>query len=1423
MPNFQPNFIYSPLYGSRYLGGSRAHSPSTGKAGEVENASVQRSSTVGGPAYVSSDVTQGQPVGWSGTGRDQSGVSSLGNFGFVPIDTANSFLNQEALEAPEFQEQETDSYFDVPTIDTTGSFQVPTTATQDIPAISFSSDNDDSDYHDNLEKNYGQGIVDPDGYESQLFNFLSDYGQNPFAPGSMVTNFLSDQFFDSQEKALEEADDKFLNAPRGVKAVGDQFGNVTYEWDRSIYPEGKEPNMNPNEFGDFLDNVRDQGGVVTGLDASGNINYIDSKGNQRRSQSTGSSANFNLGKTTRDLNNINVSFTQEERAVQEDKDQEDSGSGRDSYSGMSAEDQSNQDKEDQDEREDGGFNREDGPDGWGADGWSKGGYIPASQSITQGMSMGNVTKFTQKDRYGNMLSIEFDVPEQMEIPHPGHPMGTDTVPAWLTPGERVMNAEAERMYGPILEDMNDQGRALQAAQGGTIPEYAEEGMKITRKPSALDYEQDKINNMFKSAIESYPLQAASYIMDILSGGGTIDENNVPYWFTDQLLEMPVDQYESKRYNKGGVVYAQEGLSPEQMSELLANQVVSGALDPRVAENALVNMGMSRGQAKAVTPSYVPSRAPDLGIPFVPSEVDDGMSSAAPAVVPVKEVPDTIEGGISYPEVPTTPGTLNAEPPQKVDDRMLSLRELLVKQEDIRNKPYKDTEGNWTVGIGHKITDKEVIKQLDKGTMPINYDDNQVMGLFDKDIETAMKGAKTNFSGFDSYSTGLQDALVSMNFQLGTEGTRKFKDFRSALAKGDYKTAKAELDNSDWAKQTPSRVEYLKDMIDQEASGRVGNKNTITSTSGQPVVDSRFGVESTYNPEQSQSAEVPPVGEDLSIPQQFRQFVFGDKRSLIDRWDSDMTVPQNVRNFVTGDPRALQDRNSELGFVGDEINYLNEAPQRPTGYGPSKEKEEWDKRYGLTHYENGKPKNPNLTSESFGDEVQEGLTSVAPDKSLPSVEGGRGNIIEKPEAREKESSPAKPKTPAVTDEKKSEAAQSLITKGEEGGEPTQDSKEVESNSTKATPEQKSEAKSFFDEWGLSDLFDKKEIGKMMALYLGSRALGYSHNGSLNFAAKNYVTSVQKKALSASAAKAEREKAVRTMIADGKITPKAGAAYVKTGNLAYLDAGSGKGISTGDFKTYYKNGKQYRAEKIKFPNKTEAWVLGNGDVIDHTYHEDAWRVPNTKEYRDARAKFVKDNRATFESVIKNAKGEEENVSWTKAMKSITPDKAARDFWAWAASTGRDPDSDATLQIRDSAFRQLIEDAKKEKFDITSLEPYLESELYRESSGRPDLFMVNLEAVNENKASPKYVDQDKMNELFAKIDRIAKMSGRYEGKAPVTIRQEMFNLAVTEWGKEENKQIVDIYKDADTPDEGTTGFYKFVHYLLDVQQKKLSQNTQ
>ena len=147
-------------------------------------------------------------------------------------------------------------------------------------------------------------------------------------------------------------------------------------------------------------------------------------------------------------------------------------------------------------------------------------------------------KIIQKDRYGNQLTFEFpedtkpvdptklmekmmdmQVPE-METPefydHPGEPMGTDTVPAWLTPGEFVVNAEATEMFGPQIEAMNDQGRAVQQAKGGMIPQGYQMGGPIER-PTPPDPRMDKNASAYLQGLKKgeYRQDMAEYINYLL--------------------------------------------------------------------------------------------------------------------------------------------------------------------------------------------------------------------------------------------------------------------------------------------------------------------------------------------------------------------------------------------------------------------------------------------------------------------------------------------------------------------------------------------------------------------------------------------------------------------------------------------------------------------------------------------------------------------------------------------------------------------------------------------------------------------------------------------------------------------------------------------------------------------------------------------
>ena len=135
-------------------------------------------------------------------------------------------------------------------------------------------------------------------------------------------------------------------------------------------------------------------------------------------------------------------------------------------------------------------------------------------------------KTTQKDRYGNMRSLEIETEgNNLEVPpmgsgipqyeavgglaenHPGDPKGSDTVPAWLTPGEFVVNKEAVDIYGPQIKKMNDVGRDIQDGDmnpNQAPPVYADAGVAIpVARPSKEIVNTIKFKNQRSKQIDIY--------------------------------------------------------------------------------------------------------------------------------------------------------------------------------------------------------------------------------------------------------------------------------------------------------------------------------------------------------------------------------------------------------------------------------------------------------------------------------------------------------------------------------------------------------------------------------------------------------------------------------------------------------------------------------------------------------------------------------------------------------------------------------------------------------------------------------------------------------------------------------------------------------------------------------------------------------
>lgn len=135
-------------------------------------------------------------------------------------------------------------------------------------------------------------------------------------------------------------------------------------------------------------------------------------------------------------------------------------------------------------------------------------------------------------------------------------------------------------------------------------------------------------------------------------------------------------------------------------------------------------------------------------------------------------------------------------------------EQLKSDEGFRNKVYKDTLGNLTVGIGHKLTPDE-LKRFKEGD---TFNEDLLNDMFEQDFEVARSDAE-KFAP-DDLPDEAMDIITNMAFQLGYPNLSKFKRFKAALKERDFNKAADEMLDSKWAseEQTPERANRLADRM-----------------------------------------------------------------------------------------------------------------------------------------------------------------------------------------------------------------------------------------------------------------------------------------------------------------------------------------------------------------------------------------------------------------------------------------------------------------------------------------------------------------------------------------------------------------------------------------------------------------------------------
>lgn len=183
---------------------------------------------------------------------------------------------------------------------------------------------------------------------------------------------------------------------------------------------------------------------------------------------------------------------------------------------------------------------------------------------------------------------------------------------------------------------------------------------------------------------------------------------------------------------------------------------------------------------------------------------------------------------------TAPGQAGTSP-EKVpnvsvggDDK--SVMAMIKKHEGVRNEPYKDSLGLWTVGVGHLIGDgKSLPPEWNR-----KFSDAEIDALFAKDYQHHKQMAM-NTPGWDKANDKGRAAMIDLAFNMGGSWYKKFKNAAAALAAGDFNKAADELQNSQWYKQVKGRAVTITQLI------REGMGKSTTPTSAPTTTASAGGV------------------------------------------------------------------------------------------------------------------------------------------------------------------------------------------------------------------------------------------------------------------------------------------------------------------------------------------------------------------------------------------------------------------------------------------------------------------------------------------------------------------------------------------------------------------------------------------------------
>lgn len=138
------------------------------------------------------------------------------------------------------------------------------------------------------------------------------------------------------------------------------------------------------------------------------------------------------------------------------------------------------------------------------------------------------------------------------------------------------------------------------------------------------------------------------------------------------------------------------------------------------------------------------------------------------------------------------------------------------EEGKRNRPYKDSEGYWTIGIGHLMEDQS------PSNKDFSISDQRVLELYELDLQSKINDLDRALPWAKELDPVRYMCLLDMCFQMGIgyaprngkpgKGLLGFVNTLRYIKEGNYEQAAKNMLVSKWAKQTPNRAKRRADEM-----------------------------------------------------------------------------------------------------------------------------------------------------------------------------------------------------------------------------------------------------------------------------------------------------------------------------------------------------------------------------------------------------------------------------------------------------------------------------------------------------------------------------------------------------------------------------------------------------------------------------------